>query len=135
MNPLITAGIGGIIETVGKIADDLVTSDQERGELEISAYKAETERLDGQVEINKIEAANNSTWRPFIGKICGWGLAYNFIAQPLMVWCWSALQAAGVISIGLMAPPTLEVDALMVLVTGMLGLGTARTLEKIKGKA
>ena len=47
----------------------------------------------------------------------------------------SALQAADVISIGLTAPPTLEVEALMVLVTGMLGLGTARTVEKIKGKA
>lgn len=135
MNPLLTAGIGGIIDTVGKIASDLVTTDKERIQLEIDGYRAETERLDGQIETNKIEAANNSTWRPFIGKICGWGLAYNFIAQPLLVWVWSALQASGVISIGLMAPPTLEVEALMVLVTGMLGLGTARTVEKIKGRA
>lgn len=127
--------IGDVISSVVQLAGDLVTTDKERLQLDIDGYNAESKRMESQADINKVEAANNSTWRPFIGKICGWGLAYNFIAQPLLVWAWSALQAAGIISIGLVAPPTLDVEALMVLVTGMLGLGTARTVEKIKGRA
>ena len=79
MNPLL---IGGIIDTVGKVADSLFTSDEERARLQIEATKAETdafraesERMAGQVDINKIEAAHSSLfvagWRPGIGVASG----------------------------------------------------------------
>lgn len=45
------------------------------------------------------------------------------------------MQAAGWIAAGLAAPPLLDVEALMVLVTGMLGIAGARTWEKLKGNA
>jgi hypothetical protein len=42
------------------------------------------------------------------------------------------MQAAGWISLGLVEPPMLDTEALWVILTGILGLGTARTFEKIK---
>lgn len=143
MNPLL---IGGIVETVGNIADDLFTSDEEREKLKIEAakvetdaYRAETERMHGQLDINKIEAQHASTfvagWRPAVGWVSVLALAYQFILYPLMVWGWNAMQAAGWISSALLPPPLLDVEALMVLITGMLGIAGARTWEKFKGVA
>lgn len=143
MNPLL---IGGIIETVGKVADSLFTSDEERAKLqleasrlEIDSYQAETARMAGQVETNKIEAASASLfvagWRPAVGWVCVAGLGYQFVLYPLMVWVWNTLQAAGWVAASLAAPPLLDVEALMVLVSAMLGIGVARTVEKLKGKA
>lgn len=143
MNPLL---IGGIIDTVGKVADSLFTSDEERARLQIEATKAETdafraesERMAGQVDITKIEAAHSSLfvagWRPGIGWVCVISLAYQFVLYPLLLWGWGAFQAAGRIPATLSAPPLLDVEALMVLVTAMLGIAGARTWEKFKGVA
>lgn len=139
MNPIIAAGLGGIIDTVGKVADDLFTSDEERAKAELESYKAETERASGQVEINKIEAANSnlfvSGWRPAVGWVGVAAMAYQFVLYPFLVWGWHAMQAAGWISIGLTEPPMLDTDSLWVILSGILGLGVFRTTEKIKGKA
>lgn len=143
MNPLL---IGGIVETVGQVADSLFTSDEERAKLQIEAmqaetdaYRAETERIGGQLEINKTEAQHGSIfvagWRPAVGWVSVLALAYQFILYPLLVWGWSAMQAAGWITAGLTPPPLLDVEALMVLITGMLGIAGARTWEKFRGVA
>lgn len=139
MNPLLTAGIGGIVETVGQVADDLFTSDEERAKSELDAYAAETTRMGGQVEINKIEAANASLfvsgWRPAVGWVGVFAMAYQFVAYPFLVWGWHTMQAAGWISLVLVEPPMLATDALWVILSGILGIGTLRSAEKIKGKA
>lgn len=136
MNPFL---IGPIIETVGKVSDDLFTSDEEMAKAELDAYVAETDRMAGQTEINKVEAAHSSLfvagWRPAIGWCGALAMFYQFIAYPLMVWGWHAMQAAGWISIGLVEPPMLDTDALWVIITGILGLGAARTVEKVKAVA
>lgn len=139
MNPLL---IGGIIDTVGKVADSLFTSDEERARLQIDArkvetdaYRAESERMAGQVETNKVEAANNAAWRPLIGKVCGYAFAYNFIIHPALSWVWSLFVAFGWIPGSLPPPPGMDIEPLMALTTGMLGLGVYRTVEKIKGRA
>ena len=136
MNPLL---LGSIIQTVGKVADDLFTSDAERAKAELDAYNAETQRLATQTEINRVEAGSDDwfvrRWRPAVGWVGVVALAYQFVAYPILVWSWHAMQAAGWISIGLTEPPLLDVEALMVLLTGMLGIAGARTWEKVKGVA
>lgn len=137
MNPLLVPAVGSIVESVGKIADDLFTSDEERLRAELDGYKAETERMSGQVEINKIEAAHQNLfvagWRPAVGWCGVLAMFYQFVAYPLLVWGWHAMQAAGWISLGLVEPPMLDTEALWVILTGILGLGAARTFEKTKG--
>jgi len=82
-----------------------------------------------QAEINKIEAQHRTIfvagWRPFIGWVCGVALAYNFILRDLLVWFIGPEQV----------PPALQMEHLMTVLIGMLGLGGMRTFEKFKDKA
>jgi hypothetical protein len=88
--------------------------------------------VQGQMDINKAEAASGSVfiggWRPAIGWVCAAALACQYIARPLLVW-------AGIIT-GHNWPvlPGLD-DNLWQLMLGMLGMGGLRTVEKVKGVA
>jgi len=81
-----------------------------------------------QTKINEIEAGHRTVfvagWRPFIGWVCGVALAYNFVIRDLFIW---ALNPETV-------PPALQMEHLMTVLLGMLGLGGLRTFEKIKDK-
>jgi len=95
--------------------------------------------LQGQQEINKVEAASGSLfvagWRPAVGWVCVAALVYQFLAYPMLVWCWAAMQAGDIVPPGLASPPMLETDSLYMLLFGLLGIGGLRTAEKIKGVA
>lgn len=142
MNPL----IGGVITAVGQVADDLFTSDEERlraqiesDKLGLEAAKVDAGLIAGQQEINKVEAQHDSIfvagWRPALGWVGVSGMAYQYIVYPLLTWAWAYMQAQGWIEGGYKPPPLLDIDALMVLLTGILGLASARTFEKVKGVA
>ena len=143
MNPLLA---GGLIEAVGKIADDLFTSDRERldAQIELQKLGIEAQKIDaglaqGQITVNKVEAEHKSLfvsgWRPAVGWTSVAGLAYNFLAHPFLLWAWALLQARGWVPTDLGAPPPVDVEALLVLLGGILGLGVYRTAEKVKGVA
>jgi len=87
------------------------------------------ELLSIQTKINEIEAQHRTVfvagWRPFIGWVCGFALAYNFVIRDLFIW---ALQPESV-------PPALQMEHLMTVLLGMLGLGGLRTYEKVKDKS
>jgi hypothetical protein len=139
-------GIGSIIEGVGKIAGDLVTTDKERIALELEGRKLDLEekRIDqttdlAQVEVNKIEAASSSLfvsgWRPAVGWVGVLGLVYQFLGYPLMQWGWAFGQGVDLIPKELHPPPDLDVEQLMTLLAGLLGFGGMRSFEKHKGVA
>lgn len=109
---------------------------QAREELESKIVDAETKGLLGQLEINKVEAQHRSLfvagWRPSIGWVCGFAFAYHFVLLPFLLlliavgsevygWDFDASQL-----------PELEMESLMTVLMGMLGLGTLRTFEKVK---
>jgi hypothetical protein len=139
-------GIGAIIEGVGKVAGDLITTDKEKLEIALQGRQLDLEqaRIDqatdlAQVEVNKIEAGSSSLfvsgWRPAVGWVGVAGLAYQFLGYPLMQWLWSFLQGVDIIPKGLTPPPNLETEQLMVLLSGLLGFGGMRSFEKAKGVA
>ena len=133
MSILSNVGIGEIIGTVGKIADDLTTSDKERMAAELDAYKAESERMGGQVEINKIEAASGSLFvsggRPFVVWVCAFALAYAAVIEPIA-------RFVATVSFAYAGPfPVIDTDLTMQVLLGLLGLGAYRSVEKIKGVA
>lgn len=84
----------------------------------------------GQVEINKIEAASpsifKSGWRPAIGWIGVIALFYHFIAYDVSLWYLKIVGSS-------ITPPELNDRGLMELIFGLLGLGVYRTYEKYKG--
>lgn len=86
-----------------------------------------------QSDINKVEAASTSVfvagWRPFVGWVCGTGLAMEVVVGPLFTWA-TALAGHPV------AFPVLNDPLLESTLAGMLGLGFGlRTLEKHNGVA
>lgn len=143
MNPL---ALGGIVQAVGQLADDLITTDKERlnAELELRRLgleerKVEADLVRGQLDVNRAEAASNSLfvagWRPAIGWIGATALGYQFLVYPLLTWAWALLQARGLVPAGLQEPPMLDTDALWVVLSGMLGIAGLRSVEKVKGVA
>jgi hypothetical protein len=104
----------------------------DKSEAEKQQLAAAVMVVQGQIDTNKMEAANPSVfvsgWRPFIGWVCGSACAWNWIGLPVAK---VGLALAGH-SIDL-APANLT-EMLPVLM-GMLGLGGLRTIEKINGVA
>jgi hypothetical protein len=94
--------------------------------LEIAAAESQQ-----QSQVNLEEAKHSSVfvsgWRPAVGWICALSFAWVCVGQPLFSWVYVLItkQPAPVIAL-----PT---ELLMTTLLGMLGLGTLRTLEKIKG--
>ena len=132
-------GIGGIVEAVGKVASDLITTDKERFGAEISLTQIDAGVAQAQIAVNAEEAKSTILFvagaRPAIMWIGAAALAWTFIAHPMLTWIWSILQACGWISPGTPSPPTLDTDDLWVIISGILGLGGFRSYEKAKGVA
>jgi hypothetical protein len=99
---------------------------------ELAVLDAEVKMALGQLEVNKAEATTDmfrGGWRPATGWTCVAGLAYQFVVQPLLPWVVAVFG-------GSVPPlPAIDNETLMVLLTGMLGLGGLRTFERVKGKA
>jgi len=130
-------GIGKIVESVGNIADDLITTKEEKLKIALQEKKMYNELMQGQLEINKEEARHGSIfvagWRPFIGWVGGIALAYQFLLYPLLVWGWTICQAKAWIPGEIDPPPVFDAGPLFAIVTGMLGIGSMRRYDKIKG--
>ena len=131
--------IAGIIDSVGKIAGDLITTDKERMQLELESRKLDQAIDMAQIEVNKVEAASASVfvagWRPAIGWIGAAALAYQFLLYPIALWGWTYLQGTGWIPKELQPPPVLKADELWVILSGILGIAGMRSFEKTKGVA
>jgi len=130
-------GIGSVIESVGKVASDLITTDKERMQLELEAKRIDQAIDLGQMEVNKVEAANQNLfvagWRPAIGWVGAGAMFYQFLLYPLLVWAWTWLQAEGYVPKEVSPPPMLDTDALWVILSGMLGIAGMRSFERVKG--
>lgn len=132
MNPLL---LGPLFELGKGIIDRLFPDPAAKAAAEMELLKmtqdGDLKQIMGQLEINAREAQHPSIfvagWRPFFGWAGGFGFIYATIAQPILVWVGATK--------GWPAPPDVNIDLLWVVVTGMLGLGTLRSVEKTKGVA
>lgn len=137
MIPILDAALS----IVDKVFDRVWPDPQKKAEAQLAVMKlaqegsfkqieVDLELAKGQMEINKIEAAGEGTfksgWRPFIGWVCGSALAYEFIFRPLL--CWAVATWVNTPTL----PPELPMGDLMTLLFGMLGLGAYRTYEKVQ---
>ena len=132
MNPLLLAPLLDI----GKgIIDRLFPDPEKKAAAELELLKmtqdGDLKQILGQLEINAKEAQHASIfvagWRPFFGWAGGAGFVYATIVQPIFAWIAQVK--------GWPAPPIINIDLLWVVVTGLLGIGTLRSVEKVKGAA
>lgn len=127
--------VASLIPSVTGILDKVVEDKDQKAKLahEIAtlAEKQAHDAAMAQVEVNKAEAKHRSIfvagWRPFIGWVCGIALAYHFVLAPLIVFgvAWSGAAIPEI--------PAFDMDSLMTVLLGMLGLGGMRSFEKAKG--
>jgi hypothetical protein len=126
-----------LIAPVAGLLDKFIPDADERNrlahEIATMSERHAHELAKGQIEINKVSAAHKSMfvagWRPFVGWTCGVALAWHFVGQPLAVF---VIAIAGVETPPL---PVFEMESLLTVLLGMLGLGGLRTFEKTKNVA
>lgn len=158
--------IKGILEGAGSFAQKVrmaITgemSPEDKADLLQRSDDLEKAIHTGQIAINVEEAKNPrlfvSGWRPFIGWVCGFGLASYFLPKHIMaavLWtrvAWTSVdlylqKMNALIATGgafdpqgiLAVLPAYPIDAqgLLELTLGMLGLIGVRSFEKVKGIA
>ena len=134
MSPLLIPVIGNLLD---RIFPDPKAAAEGKLELmrmaqagELAQLDAEVKLISGQIEVNKVEAANQSLfvagWRPAIGWVCGAAFAFKFILGPAAV---VAMAMAG----HPITLPEFDFTEMSTILMGMLGLGALRTVEKVKG--
>lgn len=120
-------GIGAVAE-LARTAIDKIWPD--KSEQERQQIAAAVMIVQGQLDINKAEAASPSVfvagWRPFIGWTCGMACAWNWIGLPV------ATAISLYFGNKLDLRPA-DISEMWPVLLGMLGLGGLRTVEKVKG--
>ena len=133
----LTAALDAGKSLIEKIWPDPVKQSEEIRKLEelhqkgdLATLNAEVQLLIGQININIAEAGHKSIfvagWRPFVGWVCGFGLLYASVVEPIMRFIAKLSDYTG-------AFPILDTTITMQVLLGMLGLGLMRTKEKEKG--
>lgn len=123
--------IGPVTGLLDKFIPDADEKAKLAHEIATMAEKQAHEANMGQLEINKMEAQHRSVfiagWRPFLGWGLSFAMIWHFVIVPMITF---GFAYAGV------EPPELpafDMESLMTVLLGMLGLGGLRTFEKAKG--
>ena len=110
-------GLGGVTDVLKELIQ-LFPNAEQRARAASKLQDAESAIAAAQSATNTAEAASPSFfvagWRPFIGWVCGLGFVYTIVGAALHL-------------------PAVDTNPMIMILTGMLGLGTMRTAEKITG--
>ena len=143
----ITAGIDLIHDVLDKYIPDPTQRDAAKLAIEQARASADQAQSALQAGTNTAEASSPSTfvagWRPMVGWVAATSLGCVYIPKALVltgIWTYQAivlihLWMPGVAVPQLPAYPDLGVTDLLGLMGSMLGIGTLRTVEKVKGVA
>ncbi len=119
--------IDKLIQPVTKLLDKFIPDADQKQQIahEIATMSERHihEIAKAQIEVNKEEAKGNwfqSSWRPATAWVCVAGFAINFLISPL----------AAPFGIDI---PQADTSVMLPVLMGMLGLGSMRSFERIKG--
>jgi len=127
-----------LIDPISRIIDKIIPDPEAAAKAKLELLKADNAQYleelqialqadQMQADINKVEAGSESVfvsgWRPFVGWVCGFALAYHFVLQPLLAFFLSSIGHPVVL-------PVFDMGELVTILLGMLGLGSLRTVEK-----
>lgn len=142
--------VGPITSLLDKVIPDKDKARQLAHDVTILVESNVHAQMMAQNAVNEAQAQHGSIFvagaRPAIMWICGAGLAWNFVIQPIIMWIAFMIPQCPVIdgnfvySQGFCAPdlsgaPQLDIAELTTILLGMLGLGTMRSYEKKNGVA
>ena len=119
---MIQALIGPVTGLLDKFIPDQDTKIKLAHEISTMSERHAQEIALQQIEVLKADAKGNwfqSSWRPLIGWICGFGLGINYLVSPI---------CAG---FGIVIPQA-DMSVMMPLLFGMLGLAGMRSFDKVK---
>ena len=120
--------LGSLVGPVTGLLDKFIPDADQKAKLahEIATMseKHAQEIALAQIKVNEAEAKGNwfqSSWRPAIAWVCVLGFLVNFLVSPICA-------GFGVVI------PQADTGTMLPVLLGMLGLGTMRTVERLKGK-
>ena len=125
--------ISSLVAPVSGLLDKFIEDKDQRAllahEIATLAEKQAQEQIVGQIKTNQIEAAHQSMfvagWRPAVGWVCALAMLLNFILIPFIN---LGMEFAGQeIRLDL-----IQMDTMMPVLLGMLGLGGMRSYEKAR---
>ena len=128
---LLNSLIGPATQIHDKFVEDKDQKAKLAHELATMADRLAHEQQLAQIAVNKEEAASGSLfkggWRPFVGWVCGVAFCYHFILQPVIIFIVS------IIGVNVPDLPEFQMNTLLTVLGGMLGIGGLRSYEKSKG--
>lgn len=127
----IVNGAANLVSSIGNQIRGKIPVDQmELAKLEIQMEQvkntiptllAKVDEAQNLVNLENAKSASfwQSGWRPFVAWVCAAALVWSFIASPIVMIFYPTL-------------PKLDMGELITLLFGLLGLGTLRTVEKLR---
>lgn len=141
ISTLLGGGAGGLVQAVGTVADALHTSTEEEMAAETNQFKAGTDRIRAenelniaQAEVNKAAARHKSIFVAGARQFIVWGCGCCLFLH------WGVLYIANWVMVAFVdpkfVPPEISTLEMTAILGGLLGIHHgARTVEKIKGVA
>ena len=129
-------GIGAIADFASNLVNRFFPdkTEAEKGQLSLILTTMQNQMAmnQGQMDTDKVEAANTSLfvsgWRPFVGWVCGGACAWNWVGLPVV-------NAVATMAKHPLALAPADLTQMLPLLMGMLGMGALRTYEKLNGVA
>lgn len=131
MNPLLAPIFGLVGTVIDRLIPDKAAAEKAKLEMAAALQAQEFQIQIEQIKVNA-EEAKSTNWfvagaRPAIMWVCGFALAYVSVIEPIA-------RFVAKVGFGYEGEfPVIDTDLTMQVMFGILGLGAARTLEKIKG--
>jgi hypothetical protein len=125
-------GLDDAISAGLRVLDKFIPDPAAKAQAE-AALRDSLQQWDAQQnKINEVEAQSSSLfvagWRPCVGWVCCAALSWTYILQPIAAFTLAQLGY-------LTALPRLDMNEMLPILLGMLGLGGLRSWEKTKGCA
>ncbi len=128
---------GDVIETVAGIfkdySDKKITKEELKFKLQTFEAQNEQDLRLAQIEVNKAAAQSDSMFvagaRPFILWVCGLGFCVNFLISPIGTFFANLAGYPDIVF------PQADLNIMLPVLMGLLGIGGLRTYEKVKGVA
>lgn len=136
-------GIGEVADLakniIGHFWPDKTKEQQAEMQLQVQELISQSSLLKGQMDVNAAEASAASGklgsmgalfvagWRPAVGWSCAAAFSWSFVLAPMLEYF------AALIGHPITGLPKLDLSNMMPVLLGMLGLGTMRSVEKVKG--